>query len=116
MNKALYPAKVQQTIEALHTKPASTTPDLRQRVTDYAARLSVAQSSQVANTPLAISEKWAAYLKKVTLHAYKTVDEDVEQLKTAGHSEDEIFELTLCAALGAGLARLEYGLAALKGE
>jgi hypothetical protein len=34
----------------------------------------------------------------------------------AGHSEDVIFELTLSAALSAGMARLKIGLAALTGE
>ena len=34
-------------------------------------------------------------------------------LKSAGYSEDEVFELTLCAALGAALGRYERGVAAL---
>ncbi len=52
----------------------------------------------------------------VARHAYKTTDAHVAALKQAGYSEDAIFELTLSAALGAGMARLERGLAALKGE
>jgi alkylhydroperoxidase family enzyme len=52
----------------------------------------------------------------VALHAYKTTDADIEKLLQAGYSEDAIFEITLSAALGAGRARLERGLAALKGE
>lgn len=111
MNEALYPATVHRTVDALHTKPASTTPELRQRITDYAI-----QQSLAASTAPDIPARWEPYLKKVTLHAYKTLDDDIDQLKEAGHSEDEIFELTLCAALGAGLARLERGMAALKGE
>ena len=111
MSEPIYSTKLQQTIEALHTKPGFTTPELRQQVTDYAVQL-----SQEATSPPAIPTEWETYLKKVTLYAYKTIDEDVDQLKEVGHSEDEIFELTLCAALGAGLARLERGMAALKGE
>lgn len=111
MTKTLYPAKVQQTIDALHTKTAVTSLELRHHVTDYAAQLSMA-----SNTTPDIPSEWEPYLKKVTLYAYKTMDEDVDRLKGTGHSEDEIFELTLCAALGAGLARLECGMDALKGE
>ena len=49
-----------------------------------------------------------AYTEKVRLHAYKVVDRDVEELKSAGWSEDQIFELTVATALGAGLSRLEH--------
>ncbi len=40
-------------------------------------------------------------------------DADVEALKAAGLSEDEIFEATVAAAVGAGLARFEAGLRTL---
>ena len=36
--------------------------------------------------------------------------EDIEELKGCGYSEDAIFEITLCAAVGASMARLERGL------
>jgi alkylhydroperoxidase family enzyme len=57
--------------------------------------------------------EFAAYLDKVRLTAYEVTDEDVEALKEAGFSEDQIFEHTVSAAVAAGLARLEAGLAAL---
>lgn len=53
------------------------------------------------------------YLDKVRRHAYRVTDEDVEQLKRAGHSEDEIFELTVAAAVAAGLERRAAGLRVL---
>ncbi len=49
----------------------------------------------------------AAYLEKVHLHAYKVTDADVEALKAAGLSEDEIFEQTVAAAIAEGLRRLD---------
>ncbi|MFL5944845.1 MAG: hypothetical protein ACJ74D_02110 [Gaiellaceae bacterium] len=55
----------------------------------------------------------AAYLEKVRLHAYKVTDADVDALKAAGLSEDEIFEHTVAAAVTAGLERLDAGLATL---
>ena len=54
-----------------------------------------------------------AYLEKVRLYAYKVVDRDVEQLKAAGFSEDEIFEHTVSVAVEAGLGRLRAGLEAM---
>jgi len=56
----------------------------------------------------------ASYLEKVRLHAYKVTDDDVEQLKALGFSEDEIFEHTVSTAVAAGLERLDAGLATLR--
>lgn len=55
-----------------------------------------------------------AYLEKVRLHAYRITDRDVDALKEAGHTEDEIFEHTVSAAVAAGLERLEAGLRTLR--
>lgn len=57
----------------------------------------------------------AEYIQKVNLHAYKVTDEDIEALRRAGLTEDQIFEATVSAALGAGLKRLRAGLDALWG-
>jgi hypothetical protein len=49
----------------------------------------------------------AGYLRKVHERAYTVVDGDVESMKAAGLSEDEIFEQTVAAAIGEGLRRLD---------
>jgi alkylhydroperoxidase family enzyme len=49
----------------------------------------------------------AAYLDKVRLHAYRVTDADVQALKDAGVTEDEIFEQTVAAAIAEGLRRLD---------
>lgn len=54
------------------------------------------------------------YLDKVRRRAYTITDGDVEALKHAGHSEDEIFEHTLSVAVAAGLERLDAGLRTLR--
>ena len=54
-----------------------------------------------------------AYLEKVRLHAYRTTDDDVQALKAAGYSEDEIFEHTVSAAVAAGDDRLKAALRVL---
>jgi alkylhydroperoxidase family enzyme len=58
----------------------------------------------------------AAYVDTVAQHAYRVTDEHLGRLRQAGHSDDALFELTVSAALGAALGRLERGLAALRGE
>jgi hypothetical protein len=50
------------------------------------------------------------YLEKVRRAAYLVTDEDVDELRAAGFSEDEIFEQTVSAAVSEGLARLDAAL------
>jgi alkylhydroperoxidase family enzyme len=54
-----------------------------------------------------------AYLETVRRHAYRVSDEQVAELRAVGLSEDEIYELTVAAAVSAGLERLEAGLRTL---
>jgi alkylhydroperoxidase family enzyme len=56
----------------------------------------------------------ACYVDKVARHAYKVTDEDVEALRQAGYSEDQIFEPTVSAALDAGLERARAAFRALQ--
>ena len=60
----------------------------------------------VAEVPPA-PEAMAGYLGKVRERAYTVVDGDIEALKAAGLTEDEIFEQTVAAAIGEGLRRLD---------
>jgi alkylhydroperoxidase family enzyme len=55
----------------------------------------------------------AAYLEKVRSCAYAVTDADVDALKAAGLSEDEIFEQTVAAAVAEGLRRLDAALAVI---
>jgi alkylhydroperoxidase family enzyme len=48
-----------------------------------------------------------AYLEKVRTCAYAITDAEVDALKDAGVSEDEIFEQTVAAAIAQGLERLD---------
>ena len=100
-------------VDAILTTPGDTGTSLRQAIEARAAALGGLPGQENAGElPTNITK----YVDKVALHAYKTTDADIENLLQAGYSEDAIFEITLSAALGAGLARLERGLAALKGE
>ncbi len=50
------------------------------------------------------------YLEKVRTGAYAVTDGDIEELKRAGLSEDEIFEATVAVACAEGLRRLDAAL------
>jgi hypothetical protein len=108
--KEWYPPKVRKAVEALLNRPAVCTPFLRRAVEAHAARLSGGTRDL-----LEVPADLLAYVEKVTQSAYKITDQDIERLRKNGYSEDAIFEITLCASMGAGLARLERGLTALKG-
>jgi alkylhydroperoxidase family enzyme len=107
-----YAAHSQRLIDAVLNSPGETDPTLRRAIEERSAQLSSRSSQQVEQVP----PELVAYIKKVALYAYKTTEEDIETLRFAGYSEDAIFEITLSAALGAGMTRLERGLAALKGD
>ena len=55
-----------------------------------------------------------AYVRKVVEHAHTVSDEDIAGLHGAGYTDDQIFEATVSAALGAGLFRLGRILVALR--
>ena len=102
----------QRLLEAVLTSDGDTDPSVRQAVEALSAQIGGRSTNQTETIP----PELLSYIKKIELHAYKTTDEDIEALRNAGYSEDAIFEITLSAALGAGMARLERGLAALKDD
>jgi alkylhydroperoxidase family enzyme len=92
--------------------PGASDPTTRRAAEARAAALGGRASAASSAVPLAL----APYIDKVAGRAYIVTDEDVVALRQAGYSEDAIFEITISAALGAAMARLERGLAALKGD
>jgi len=54
----------------------------------------------------AIPAELLPFVEKVVQSPYKVVDRDIEQLKTIGYNEDQIYEMTIAIALGAGTGRL----------
>lgn len=62
-----------------------------------------------------LDEPLSAYLTKVREESFRVTDRDMEDLKSAGLNEDEIFELTIAAALGSAARRLDAGLKAMHG-
>ena len=50
---------------------------------------------------------------KVTKHAYRVTDEDIAAARASGLSEDQIFEIVVCAAIGQAGRQYERALEAL---
>jgi len=103
-----YAAFTARVVDGVLTKPGQAPVELRRAVFARAARLG---GSGPEDVPPAL----AVYVDKVARHAYRVTDEDLATLQRAGHSDDALFEVTVSAALGAALGRLERGLAALCG-
>ena len=113
-----YAAYTVRLVDRVLTTPGHTATELRRAVL---ARAFGPASSPPAGTERGtggedIPPALAAYVDKVARHAYTVTDEDLGALERAGNSDDALFEVTVSAALGAALGRLERGLAALRGE
>ena len=96
-------------ITAVLTTPRATLPELRRRAVLERARETPGRTD-------AVPPELTHYVDTVARHAYKVTDADVAQLQRAGHSDDALFEITVAAAVGAAMHRLERGMAALRGE
>jgi alkylhydroperoxidase family enzyme len=88
-------------------------------VTDHALRQAVEQRAATLSGRAGSADvppELAGFVDKVARNAYRVTGADVEALRSAGYSQEAIFEITVSAALGAASARLERGLAALRGD
>jgi hypothetical protein len=63
------------------------------------------------NTGLA--EPLRGLIDKVAKYSYKVSDEDIAAARASGLSEDQIFELVVCAAIGQATRQYDTALAAL---
>jgi alkylhydroperoxidase family enzyme len=67
-------------------------------------------AAQPEREPPAVAQRYADTVRR---NAYRVTDADIDALRASGLSEDEIFEITVSAAVAAGLERREAGLRAL---
>jgi alkylhydroperoxidase family enzyme len=58
----------------------------------------------------------ADYVAKVQLRSHRITNDDIARLRTHGYSEDDIFEITVAAALGKAFAGLDAALRAMETE
>jgi alkylhydroperoxidase family enzyme len=73
----------------------------------------VARLAETAQPDRPAPPEFGAYLDKVRRHAHRITNEDIEALTRAGYSDDVVFELTVAAAVAAGLERRDAGLRVL---
>lgn len=92
-----YAAKMTRLRHAVTAHPASLPTIVRQTIT----------AGRNVSGPL------GSYVRKVAERAHEITDEDIASLHAANYTDDDIFEATVSAALGAGLFRLDCVLRAL---
>jgi len=115
-----YAAFTARVVDGVLTKPGQAPGELRRAVFARAFGFSSFPLSGTERGPgvedqtVDVPPALAAYVDKVARHAYRVTDEDLATLQRAGHSDDALFEVTVSAALGAALGRLQRGLAALR--
>jgi hypothetical protein len=92
-----YAKKMDRLRHGVLSGPGALSPHLRRAISEGA----------YASGPL------GTYVQKVAQHAYMLNDDDIAELHRAHYTDDQIFEATVSAALGAGLFRLDCVLNAL---
>jgi alkylhydroperoxidase family enzyme len=97
------PANLQKAIDAILTQTGSTELSLRRTVLE-----------RTRNGEGQVPEALREFVEKIAERPWTVNDEDFARLRAAGYSEDELYEVTLAAAVGAGLQRFEAGLRALE--
>lgn len=102
-----YQQKLNKLVKGILNGPGQANSQLRNAVAAKAAEHS--GKSGMTDIP----EDLAIWVEKVAKHAYKTTPEEIDALKAAGYSEDQIFELTVSAATGAARYRMESALRAV---
>jgi alkylhydroperoxidase family enzyme len=105
----LLPSEIRPLLQAVLESPGETEPALRQAAQAACAALCLGQAAAGE-----LPEALAPYLEKLALAPHSVAATDVTALAAAGYTEEAIFELTIAAALGAGLARLLKIQAALE--
>jgi alkylhydroperoxidase family enzyme len=60
-----------------------------------------------------LTDSLGTLIDKVAKHAFKVTDQDIAAAGAAGLSEDQIFELVVCAAIGEATRQYDSALSAL---
>jgi alkylhydroperoxidase family enzyme len=95
---------MEKAIASLLGAPGETGTSLRQAVFDR-GRMGTGE----------VPENLKALVEKIADRPWSVSDEDFTRLREAGYSEDQVYELVLAAAAGAGMRRFVAGLRAIEG-
>jgi alkylhydroperoxidase family enzyme len=96
------PFSLQQALDALLTQPGETTPSLRSEILE---RNRFGSGS--------VPEDIRSLVDKIAHQPHSVNDQDFDRLRAAGHSDGQLYDITLAAALGAALRRFDAGLRAI---
>jgi hypothetical protein len=83
------------------------------RILEGNGRASPAQRRAAFDNAL-LSEPLASLIGKLTRQAHEVTDQDVAAARASGLSEDQIFEIVVCAAVGQATRQYDAALAALE--
>ena len=61
-----------------------------------------------------LAEPLGALVDKVAMRAYTLTNEDIAAARESGHSEDQVYEIVVCAAVGEATRQYDTALAALE--
>lgn len=103
------PSKVQFMIEKLLGSAGESSRDLRRAVFAAARNGTAAADAGGLMVP-----EVRELVEKIDRQPWTVSDDDFARMRRAQYSEDQIFELTVAAAVGAGSRRFEAGLRAIE--
>jgi hypothetical protein len=83
------------------------------RILDGDGRASHARRRAAFNNT-GLAEPLSTLIDKVARNAYTVTDEDIAAVVATGLSEDQIFEIVVCAAIGQATRQYDAALEALK--
>ena len=83
------------------------------RILEGDGRASQAQRRAAFNNA-GLAEPLSTLIQKVAKHAYRVTDNDIAAARASGVSEDQIFELVACAAIGQATRQYDAAVAALE--
>src|SRR5438105_4291357 len=103
------PNNVRELLASVLGTPGASDPELRRETFER-----MRTGSRDVVSPARSVKALQDLLEKIDERPWVTSEDDFTKLLTSGYSEDQIFELIVAAAAGAGARRLEAGLRALQ--
>jgi len=86
---------------------------LVRRILEGAGKASPSERRAAFNNS-GLAEPPGALVDKVARHAYRVADGDMTASRVSGLSEDQVFEMVVCAAIGQATRQYDAALAALE--
>ncbi len=86
---------------------------LTRRILEGAGQASPSQRKAAFNDS-GLAEPAGTLVDKVARHAYRVTDEDIAAARASGLSQDQVFEIVVCAAIGEATRQYDTALTALE--